>query len=774
MRHLALVWSALAATAVAGSPRLTHTYPSGGQRGAEIEIACSGGSYADARELMFDEPASFKLVEFKLPEEKDKRLRAKIAIAADARLGEHSYRIVTNTGISDTRLFYVSPFPMVEEAPENKENPNAPQPIPLGTTVYGRTQGEDVDRFEVEAKKGQRISAEVIAARLQTQQIFDTYLTITKADGTLMTNVDDVAFSRQDPVASVIAPEDGKYVISIKDATNTGNGDCHYLLNIGSFPRPLAIYPPGGKVGTETKFTLIGDASGPIERTMKLPDRAEERFRFFSEDGQPAPQPNLIRVSPFADVFEAEPNDDVAKATPATGEIPVAFNGIIEKPGDVDHFKFNAHKDASYDVNIFARRLRSPLDSVLNIYDAKGGNLAGNDDSGQPDSYLRWKAPADGEFIIAVTDQLHRGGPTYTYRVEITPVAPRMELNLPEMVQNSNQERRAIAVPKGNRYATMVRVKRVDLGGDLTLTPDGLPAGVTASVPVMDKSVDTIPVVFEATPDAAPVAKTIDMRAALVEPPKDQPAFPSTIENDIDVAENGNQKSFYAITEHTFAAAVTEEIPVKINLVQPKVPILQNGTTNLKIVAERKPDFKGAINLQLLWTPPGMGTAGGGTIKEGENEGVLTLSANGNAPAQKWKVCVVGNTDFGKGPVWFSTGLIELEVAPSFEAATIVRTFVDQGDEGSVTVKLDTKIPFEGKAKLELLSLPAGVTAEPSEVTKDDKEARFKIVASKDAQVGQHKQVITQFTLVKDGEPMVNTIAGGGILRVDKASVAQK
>ena len=131
-----------------------------------------------------------------------------------------------------------------------------------------------------------------------------------------MTNVDDVAFSRQDPVASVIAPEDGKYVISIKDATNTGNGDCHYLLNIGSFPRPLAIYPPGGKVGTETKFTLIGDASGPIERTMKLPDRAEERFRFFSEDGQPAPQPNLIRVSPFADVLEAEPNDDVAKPRP--------------------------------------------------------------------------------------------------------------------------------------------------------------------------------------------------------------------------------------------------------------------------------------------------------------------------------------------------------------------------------------------------------------------------------------------------------------------------
>src|SRR5258708_2549182 len=148
MRCSALVWSALAATAIAGSPRLTHTYPSCGQRGTEIEIACSGGAYADSRELLFDEPASFKVIEFKPPEEKDKRLRAKIAISADARLGEHSYRIVTNSGVSDVRLFYVSPFPMVEEVAENKDNPNAPQPVALGTTVFGRTPNEYVDRYE--------------------------------------------------------------------------------------------------------------------------------------------------------------------------------------------------------------------------------------------------------------------------------------------------------------------------------------------------------------------------------------------------------------------------------------------------------------------------------------------------------------------------------------------------------------------------------------------------------------------------------------------------
>jgi hypothetical protein len=38
------------------------------------------------------------------------------------------------------------------------------------------------------------------------------------------------------------------------------------------------------------------------------------------------------------------------------------------------------------------------------------------------------------------------------------------------------------------------------------------------------------------------------------------------------------------------------------------------------------------------------------------------------------------------------------------------------------------------------------------------------------AQVGQHKTVFASFTLQKDGEPMMSTIASGGILRVDKAS----
>jgi hypothetical protein len=180
------------------------------------------------------------------------------------------------------------------------------------------------------------------------------------------------------------------------------------------------------------------------------------------------------------------------------------------------------------------------------------------------------------------------------------------------------------------------------------------------------------------------------------------------------------------------------------------------------------------VSLSLLWAPPGIGSPGTVPIKEGENEGSLQISANGNAQIAKWKICVVGSVDYGKGPVFISTQLIDLEVAAPFIAGTFARTFVDQGDQGSITLKLEQKVPFEGKAKVAVVSLPNGVTAEPREITKDDTEVKFELKAAADAQVGQHKQLIAQFTLEKDGEPMTNSVAKGGILRVDKASVAKK
>ena len=80
-----------------------------------------------------------------------------------------------------------------------------------------------------------------------------------------------------------------------------------------------------------------------------------------------APSPNFVRASPFTNVLEQEPNNDAATATNYKGELPVAFNGIISQPQDMDFFRFTAKKEQAMDIHVIARQLRSPLDSVLEL-----------------------------------------------------------------------------------------------------------------------------------------------------------------------------------------------------------------------------------------------------------------------------------------------------------------------------------------------------------------------------------------------------------------------
>ena len=49
---------------------------------------------------------------------------------------------------------------------------------------------------------------------------------------------------------------------------------------------------------------------------------------------------------------------DTATATDLP--LPVAFNGVIEKDGDEDWFRFKAKKGDNYEIRAYARAVRSP------------------------------------------------------------------------------------------------------------------------------------------------------------------------------------------------------------------------------------------------------------------------------------------------------------------------------------------------------------------------------------------------------------------------------
>ena len=134
----------------------------------------------------------------------------------------------------------------------------------------------------------------------------------------------------------------------------------------------------------------------------------------FIEDDQGV-TPSAVPFRAFAEgnILETEPNDAFETATAA--ELPLALNGRLEKPGDVDFFKFDAKKGQVWEIECYARRIGSPVDPVINIYKAdKASRWCGNDDARGQDSYLRWQVPEDGDYYIRIADHLSQGGPTRT------------------------------------------------------------------------------------------------------------------------------------------------------------------------------------------------------------------------------------------------------------------------------------------------------------------------------------------------------------------------
>jgi hypothetical protein len=749
------------ASAQASSPTLGGILPRGAQRGTDAGFLFNGARLSDAKEVIFYYPG---VTVSKLEVVNDSQVKVTAKIAPDCRLGEHAVRLRTATGITELRTFWVGALPCIDEKEPNSDF-TAPQKIPLNVTVHGIVDTEDVDYYQVECKKGQRLSVEIEAMRLG-ETMFDPYIAILDRKRFELATCDDAPLLGQDAACSIIVPEDGPYIIQVRDSAYAGNGACRYRLHVGTFPRPTAVVPAGGKLGEEVEVTFYGDPTGPIKQKVKLPATPPvEPFGLFPQDaGGIAPSPLKFRLSDFGNVLETPNNQSQATATPVPGELPVALNGVIAKPGETDHYRFKAKKGQTYDVHCYARRIGSALDSVMYIYQFKGGALIGNDDAVGPDSYFRWTAPADGEYVLTVTDHLGKGGPNYFYRVEFTPVRPKLTVTIPKIdIFGYSQERQTIAVPRGNRFACLINATRTDFGGDLVLGADGLPRGLKMETETMAANMGSVPVVFEAAPDA-PVAGTLAHITARHADAAQK--ISGGFEQTVVLVGVPNQGTYWVPTFDRAAAAVTDEVPFKIQIVEPKVPLVQNGSMNLRIVAERKPGFMAEIHVYPLFNPPGIGSAGEAVIPAGKNETVLAMNASPGTQARKWKIAVLGTATVGNGPAWVSSQLATLEVAPPYVAFNMERAAAEQGKTTDLFCKIQQNTPFAGKAVVKLLGLPPKVTAPDVEITKDTKEVAFNLTLDPAAPAGTHNNIFCQVFVVQNGETVLHNV-GGTQLRVD-------
>lgn len=747
---------ALCGESFSASPSLGGIAPLGAQRGTEAVVTFNGARLGDAQEVLIYYPG---ITAKKLEVVNDNSVKVTLAIAPDCRLGEHLFRLRTATGISDARTFWIGALPVVNEVEPNSEF-TTPQAIPLNTTVHGSIGGEDVDYYVVECKKGQRLSAEIEAMRLGVG-FWDPFIAILNDKRFELVTSDDSTLTGQDGRCSVICPADGKYYVMVREASNGGGNQ--YRLHVGNFPLPTAVVPAGGKPGEEIEFTFLGDPAGPLKQKIKLPATADANFRLHAQtaDGV-APTGFKCRVIDLPNVVESGANLNHATAT--AGPAPVAFHGVVGQPGQQKFFKFAAKKGQVFDVRCYARQLGSPLDPVMHIAHVTGQYITGNDDSNGPDSYFRFSVPEDKEYCVYVHDHLQKGGPDYFFRIEVTPVAASTSLSIPKVDGNnvSNQDRQSVTVPKGGRYATLVNVQRAEWGGLANLSFPGLPAGTTATVDPVDPGFGTVPVVFEAKPDAALAGGLLDFVAAPADP---KVAAISKVNLDVNYCIGLNNTPFHRHFVDRIAVAVTDTAPYSIEVIEPKAGIPQNAAYNLRIVAKRAPTFKGPITVYPLFTPPGLGIAGSAVIQPDQTETTLYVNAAPNAAARKWKTAITAVGDAGKGPVWTSSQLFTLEVVPPMVTLAQERAAMEQGQAGQVFGKVTVATPFAGEAVLKLIGLPAKVTTADIKITKDSKEFAFNVTTVKESPAGKHG-TYCQVIIIHNGETLYQN-AGGGELRID-------
>ena len=140
-----------------------------------------------------------------------------------------------------------------------------------------------------------------------------------------------------------------------------------------------------------------------------------------------------------------------------------------------------------------------------------------------------------------------------------------------------------------------------------------------------------------------------------------------------------NNREVWSYVGNRMAVAVTEPVPFHVEIVPPKVPLVQNGNMELKVTATRDGGFKGPIALRMLYNPPGVSSPDSVTIPEGQTAGGHSAHGRRRRGAADLEDCRAGRIDDGR---WAAGGLVATGRLGSGRAAAAVPIPAGRGRAG--------------------------------------------------------------------------------------------
>ncbi|MCA9119213.1 MAG: hypothetical protein H6822_22670 [Planctomycetaceae bacterium] len=540
------------------STQLSSIFPPGGKFGTTFDVQVSGADQIDLSQLVFSHSGIKATQKTRKPNEflaeEPAPGQFSVTVAGDVPPGVYEARVVGRYGVSNPRAFTVGIYDELVERGGNNSVESAFE-IGVDKTVNGWVDANNIDHFKLALKDGQRVLLDCAAQRIDSR-LDGTMIVYDPSGREIARNRDSIG---TDPFIDLTATVSGDYIIAVYDFVYRGGNDSFYRLTVNSGPHVDFIFPPSGVAGSNDSYVVYGrnlpngqrtdlaiDGVALEQVTVNIPlpaDPTTARRLDIAELVVPqaavldayvyqfnTANPATIHFARAPVVKEVEPNDD-AKASQLVS-VPCELVGQFYPRGDHDCFQFEAKKGEVYYLDLISHRLGLSTDPYLMVQRVtkndqgeevlaniatiddpsdRNGRIGSNFDTSTDDPSYQLKIDQDAIYRITVRDQngIAAVDPRNVYRLVVRPPQPDFRVvAIAEQIQAPVNANAVLAgttsVRRGGTTLFDVRIERREgFDGEVAVTAEGLPSGVTCRETYIGANQNSGVLVFQASEDAA-------------------------------------------------------------------------------------------------------------------------------------------------------------------------------------------------------------------------------------------------------------------------------
>jgi hypothetical protein len=711
-------------------PSISSTQPGAVSAGGTTKLKVRGGNLVGAADFWTSFGGELKMAgDVKDNGKNAAEVTWDVTLPAGTPVGIHGIRVATPGGVSALKLILVDDLPSLAQAAGNTKLESA-QEITLPVAIDGSVANLQLNYYRFQAAAGQKISIEAVARRLGST--LDPIIRLLDATGRELTWSDDEGGLRSDSRLCYTIKDAGQYVIEIRDITYKSG---FYRLRMGDFPCISTPYPMAVQRGASSEINFAGnDASDVVAAKINPTTALDWASVSAKRPGGKSSGFALVKVSEAAQALEAEPNNELAKATRV--ELGNGINGRIDSAGDIDHFIFAAKKGQKLRFTAITRRQGSPSAVYLRLLNATGGQVAAKEDFGVGDAFFDYTFPADGDFVLAVEELHGNGGPEYAYHVDVSPPQTGFSLNAANTLN----------VGAGSTALVNVGVVRAGYNGPIQISAVDLPEGVTSNPTLAGPGQKSVVLTVTSKADA-PLSRAVPIRIIGT-------AKIGEADFQVTASTENAMKAAYAalpwgpqnLSEHV-ALGVGPKPQIRLRTEVTEVVFGKSLTGSIKVLVDRSEGFNEAVTLVV--TPdakkgglPANITAGLKPIPKDKNEVVITFTATDKAVLGQFTVGLNGTIKQGKTTVTQpAPGVILNLQNPLTVTATSAAPKLAAGGEVKVKIAVQRNPALKGEVVLTFANLPKGVTAAAAKIAADKNEVEVTLKAAADAAKGAAKNL---------------------------------